>query len=133
MGVDPTYIRTRFIATEEATTPAVYKEMIVSSTAKDIVYTFLFSGVHGSYLRGSIINLDLDPDNLPERDKSTMDFGGGGGSKAKVWKDTWRAGQGVGSIHDVSPVDDLVARMELEHEHAREQLKIAWQPPKRIL
>ena len=86
MGVDPTYIRTRFIATEEATTPAAYKKMIVSSTAKDIVYTFLFSGVHGSYLRGSIINLDLDSDNLPEGDKSTMDFGGGGGSKAKVWK-----------------------------------------------
>jgi len=99
--------------------------MIVNSTAKDIVYTSLFSGVHGSYLRDSIAKLGLDPDNLPVGDKSAMDFGRGDGSKAKAWIDIWSAGQGVGSIHDIPKVADLVARMEQEYTHALEQLNIA--------
>ena len=125
IGADLAYIGTRFIATEEANAPAAYKEMIVNSTAKDIVYTSLFSGVHGSYLRDSIAKLGLDPDNLPEGDKSIMDFGVGDGSKAKAWIDIWSAGQGVGSIHDIPKVADLVARMEQEYTHALEQLNIA--------
>ena len=125
IGADLAYIGTRFIATEEADAPAAYKEMIVNSTAKDIVYTSLFSGVHGSYLRDSIARLGLDPDNLPESDKSIMDFGVGDGSKAKAWTDIWSAGQGVGSVHDIPKVADLVARMEQEYMNAREQLNIA--------
>lgn len=125
IGADLAYIGTRFIATEEANAPAAYKEMIVNSTAKDIVYTSLFSGVHGSYLRDSISRLGLDPDNLPESDKSVMDFGVGDGSKAKAWIDIWSAGQGVGSVHDIPKVADLVARMEQEYMNAREQLNIA--------
>ncbi len=125
IGADLAYIGTRFIATEEANAPAAYKEMIVNSTAKDIVYTSLFSGVHGSYLRDSIAKLGLDPDNLPVGDKSAMDFGRGDGSKAKAWIDIWSAGQGVGSIHDSPKVADLVARMEQEYMNAREQLSIS--------
>ncbi len=125
IGADLAYIGTRFIATEEANAPAAYKEMIVNSTAKDIVYTSLFSGVHGSYLRDSIAKLGLDPDNLPVGDKSAMDFGRGDGSKAKAWIDIWSAGQGVGSIHDIPKVADLVARMEQEYMNAREQLGIS--------
>ena len=125
IGADLAYIGTRFIATEEANAPAAYKEMIVNSTAKDIVYTSLFSGVHGSYLRDSIAKLGLDPDNLPVGDKSAMDFGRGDGSKAKAWIDIWSAGQGVGSIHDIPKVADLVARMEQEYMNAREQLSIS--------
>ncbi len=125
IGADLAYIGTRFIATEETNAPAAYKEMIVNSTAKDIVYTSLFSGVHGSYLRDSIAKLGLDPDNLPVGDKSAMDFGRGDGSKAKAWIDIWSAGQGVGSIHDIPKVADLVARMEQEYMNAREQLSIS--------
>lgn len=122
IGADLAYIGTRFIATEEANASAEYKDMIVNSTAKDIIYTSLFSGVHGSYLRGSIARLGLDPDDLPEADKSKMDFGSGGGSKERVWKDIWSAGQGVGSIHDVLSVSDLVTRMEGEYLSAKERL-----------
>ncbi len=122
IGADLAYIGTRFIATEDANATAAYKEMIVNSTAKDIVYASLFSGVHGSYLSGSITKLGLDPDDLPEGDKSKMDFGSGGGSKAKVWKDIWSAGQGVGSSHDVPSVSELVERMDQEYRNARERL-----------
>ena len=122
IGADLAYMGTRFIATEEANAPAAYKEMIVNSFAKGIVYTSLFSGVHGSYLSGSISKLGLDPADLPEGDKSKMDFGSAGGSKAKVWKDIWSAGQGVGSIHDVPTVRELVERMEQEYRQARERL-----------
>ena len=122
IGADLAYIGTRFIATEEANAPAEYKEMIVNSSAKDIIYTSLFSGVHGSYLRGSIENIGLDPDELMEGDKSRMDFGSGGGSKEKVWKDIWSAGQGVGSVHDIPSVGELVTRMETEYSNARESL-----------
>lgn len=115
IGADLAYIGTRFIATEEANAATAYKAMIVDSSAKDIVYTSLFSGVHGSYLRGSIAKLGLDPDDLPDGDKAMMDFAAGGGSRAKVWKGIWSAGQGVGSIHDIPSVAELVARMEQEY------------------
>jgi len=122
IGADLAYIGTRFIATEEANAQSAYKEMIVSSKAADIAYTPLFTGVHGSYLKGSIINAGLDPDNLPEADKNTMNFGSGGGSKAKAWRDIWGAGQGVGSIDDIPAVDDLVKRMEEEYREAQQRL-----------
>jgi nitronate monooxygenase len=122
IGADLAYIGTRFIATSEANAPAGYKEMIVSSKSADIVYTSLFTGVHGSYLRGSIENAGMDPDALPEADKSTMDFGSGGGSKAKAWRDIWGAGQGVGTVHDIPSVEALVLRMEQEYAEARARL-----------
>ena len=119
IGADLAYIGTRFIATREANAPEGYKQMIVDSAAKDIVYTSLFTGVHGSYLRGSIVNAGLDPDDLPEADKSTMDFGSGGGAKAKAWRDIWGAGQGVGTMHDVPSVSELVDRLEADYVDAR--------------
>jgi nitronate monooxygenase len=122
IGADLAYIGTRFIATKEANAPAGYKEMIVQSKSADIVYTSLFTGVHGSYLRGSIENAGMDPDNLPEADKSAMDFGSGGGSKAKAWRDIWGAGQGVGTMHDIPSVEELVLRMEAEYNEARARL-----------
>jgi nitronate monooxygenase len=122
MGADLAYIGTRFIATEEANAPAGYKEMIVASTSADIVYTSLFTGVHGSYLRGSIENAGLEPDDLPEADKDAMNFGSGGDSEAKAWRDIWGAGQGVGSVHDIPAVRDLVLRMENEYQDTRAAL-----------
>ncbi|MBT8077550.1 MAG: nitronate monooxygenase family protein [Gammaproteobacteria bacterium] len=115
MGADLAYIGTRFIATEEANAPAEYKEMIVNSKAADIVYTNLFSGVHGSYLRGSIERAGMDPGNLPDADKAKMNFGSGGNTKKKAWRDIWSAGQGVGTMHDIPPVAELVARLEREY------------------
>ncbi len=122
MGADLAYIGTRFIATEEANAPAEYKEMIVASKSADIVYTSLFTGVHGSYLKGSIERAGMDPDNLAEADKSAMNFSSGS-SKAKAWKDIWGAGQGVGTMHDIPPVAELVDRMASEYEAARTKLK----------
>lgn len=122
IGADLAYIGTRFIATEEANAKPEYKQMIVDSTASDIVYTSHFSGVHGSYLRGSIENNGLDPDGLEGSDKSTMDFANrnkDGSHKAKAWKDIWSAGQGVGNIDEVMPTADLVERMAAEYEAAR--------------
>ena len=120
MGADLAYIGTRFIATQEANAPAGYKEMIVNSKSADIIYTSLFTGVRGSYLKGSIENAGMDPDNLPEGDKKKMNFGSGG--SAKAWKDIWGAGQGVGTAHDIPPVADLVDRMEAEYEAVRAQI-----------
>lgn len=122
LGADLAYIGTRFIATAEANAPAPYKEMIVSSKAADIVYTSLFSGVHGSYLKDSVRNAGMDPDNLPEGDKNKMNFGSGGSSKAKAWRDIWSAGQGVGSVDDIPPVAALVDRMELEYRRTLARL-----------
>jgi nitronate monooxygenase len=124
IGADLAYIGTRFIATEEANAPAEYKEMIVNSRSADIVYTSLFTGVSGSYLRGSIENAGLDPDDLPAAAKDTMNFASGGKSEAKAWRDIWGAGQGVGSIDDIPPVRDLVLRMESEYQDARQRLCI---------
>lgn len=122
IGADLAYIGTRFIATQEANAPPAYKQMIVDSSASDIVYTSLFTGVHGSYLSGSIVNSGMDPDNLPEGDKQAMDFGSAGGSKAKAWRDIWGAGQGVGTMHDIPPVAELVDRMERDYHDARLRL-----------
>lgn len=122
IGADLAYLGTRFIATAEANAPDAYKQMIVSSKSSDIVYTSLFSGVHGSYLRGSIENAGLDPDDLPEGDKTRMDFGSGGNTRAKAWRDIWSAGQGVGSIHDVPTVDELVTRLEQEYRDTASRL-----------
>ena len=122
MGADLAYIGTRFIATHEANATDDYKQMIVSSAAADIVYTSLFTGVHGSYLRGSIENAGLDPDNLPDADKSAMDFASASKSDAKAWRDIWGAGQGVGNIDEILPTRDLVLRIEAEYDEARARL-----------
>ena len=123
IGADLAYIGTRFIATEEGNAPAGYKEMIVQSRSADIVYTSLFSGVSGSYLRGSIENAGMDPDDLPDAGKDTMNFGSEG--KAKAWRDIWSAGQGVGSMDDIPSVRDLVLRMEAEYREASQRLCVA--------
>jgi nitronate monooxygenase len=122
IGADLAYLGTRFIATQEANAQPDYKQMLVDSLSADIVYTSLFTGVHGSYLRGSIENAGMNPDDLPEADKTSMDFASGGSSKAKAWRDIWGAGQGVGSIHDVPSVNELVGRMENEYRETRERL-----------
>lgn len=112
------YICTRFIATEEANAPAEHKQMIVDSSASDIVYTNLFTGVHGNYLKGSIVNAGLDPDNLPESDKSKMDFSSGS-AKAKAWRDIWGAGQGVGQVQGAPPTAEVIAQLEREYSAMR--------------
>ncbi|NCF23799.1 MAG: nitronate monooxygenase [Gammaproteobacteria bacterium] len=122
MGADLAYFGTRFIATQEANAPDAYKQMVVSSKAADIVYTPVFTGVHGSYLRGSIENAGLDPDNLPDADALAMDFASSAKSDAKAWRDIWGAGQGVGNIDDVLPAHDLVLRIEAEYQDTRARL-----------
>ena len=121
MGADLAYFGTRFIATQEANAPSAYKEMIVDSAAADIVYTNLFTGVHGSYLKGSVVNAGLDPDDLPEGELRHMNFASGS-SKTKAWRDIWGAGQGVGTIDDIPSVADLVERMEAEYREATNRL-----------
>ena len=118
MGADLAYSGTRFIATEEARAINDYKEMIVDSAAGDVVYSSLFTGVHGNYLAGSIANAGMDPGNLPEGSKEDMDFGKASKFGAKAWKDIWGAGQGVGNIHDIPPARDVVLRMEQEYRAA---------------
>jgi nitronate monooxygenase len=117
MGADFAYIGTRFIATKEANAQEAYKQCIVDSAAVDVVYTPYFTGVHGNYLKHSILASGLDPANLPERDKTSMNFGGA--TAAKAWKDIWGAGQGVGNINDVLPTAELVARMKQEYRAAK--------------
>jgi nitronate monooxygenase len=117
MGADFAYIGTRFIATKEANAQEAYKQCIVESAAVDVVYTPYFTGVHGNYLKKSIVASGLDPANLPERDKTSMNFGGA--NAAKAWKDIWGAGQGVGNINDVLPTAELVARMKQEYRAAK--------------
>ncbi len=129
MGADLAYIGTRFIATREANAPDEYKRMIVSSKAADIVYTPVFTGVHGSYLRGSIENAGLDPDKLPDPDPSAMDFASSAKSDAKAWRDIWGAGQGVGNIDDILPTHELVLRIEAEYRDARARLLSADRGP----
>jgi nitronate monooxygenase len=125
MGADLAYFGTRFIATREANAPSTYKEMIVESAAADIVYTNLFTGVHGSYLKGSIANAGLDPHDLPEGELRSMDFGSGGTATAKAWRDIWGAGQGVGSIDDIPSVAELVDRMTMEYRDAVRRLTVS--------
>ena len=120
MGADFAYIGTRFIATREANAIDGYKQAIVDSAAKDVVYTPYFTGVHGNYLKKSIVAAGLDPDNLPVKDKTAMSFGGS--RDAKAWKDIWGAGQGVGTIDDVLSTADLIARLKQEYRDARAAL-----------
>jgi nitronate monooxygenase len=118
LGADLAYLGTRFIATEEGNAPAEYKQMLIDSGAEDIVYTSLFSGVNGNYLRGSVQRAGLDPDRLPDADKAKMNFGTGGNTAAKAWRDIWSAGQSVSGIHEVEAVEALVSRMEGEYAAA---------------
>jgi len=124
MGADLAYIGSPFIATEEANADPAYKQGIVEGKAADIVYSSLFTGVHGNYLRGSIVAAGMDPDNLPEGDLSTMNFGGGNGSKAKAWKDIWGSGQGIGVIDQIEPVSVRIDRLEREYKAARARLDV---------
>lgn len=123
-GADLAYIGSAFIATEEARADEAYKNMIVDSTASDIVYSNLFTGVHGNYLKKSIVNSGLDPDALPESDASKMNFGSGSAGKAKAWRDIWGAGQGVGAVKEVVPAAELVSRLKVEYQAARERLAL---------
>ncbi len=118
IGADLAYIGTRFIACKEANAEQGYKDEIIESSGKDIVYSSLFTGVHGNYLRGSIEKAGLDPDNLPTADKTSMNFGSGGNTDAKAWKDIWGAGQGVGSVHEAPPVQDIVDQFKTEYADA---------------
>jgi nitronate monooxygenase len=122
LGADMAYVGTRFLATTEARVPVEYKQMIVDSSSDDVVYTSLFTGVRGNYLKGSVAAAGLDPDNLPEADKSTMNFGSGGNMEKKAWRDIWSAGQGVGNIDEVLPAAELVARMREEYAATRRRL-----------
>ena len=115
MGADFAYLGTRFIATREANAVADYQRMIVESKAADVVYTPFFTGVHGNYLKPSIVRAGLDPDNLMSAEKNSMDFGSG---QTKAWKDIW----GVGNIDDVPPVRELIARLRAEYDAARGRL-----------
>jgi nitronate monooxygenase len=123
MGADLAYIGSAFIATEEARASDAYKQAIVDGTSDDIVYSNLFTGVHGNYLKASIRNAGLDPDNLPESDPSKMNFGGGEGAK-KAWKDIWGCGQGIGAIDAVVPAAALVDRLAREYAQARARLAL---------
>ena len=121
MGADLAYIGSAFIATDEARAAEGYKQMIVDSSAQDIVYSSLFTGVHGNYLRGSIAAAGLDPDHLPEGDPSKMDFASAIGG-AKAWKDIWGCGQGIGVVGRVQPAADLVAQLQREYEAAKTRM-----------
>lgn len=123
MGADFGYIGSAWIATKEANADEAYKQEIVDSSAGDIVYTNLFTGVHGNYLRGSIEKAGLDPDNLPTSDPSKMNFGSGGNTKAKAWKDIWGSGQGVGTVTAVETVAERVDRLEQEYNAAKADLQ----------
>ncbi len=122
MGADLAYMGSVFIATTEARAVDEYKQSIVDSDAADIVYSDLFTGVHGNYLRPSITAAGLDPDNLPEGDYTTMDFGSGGNTDKKAWKDIWGSGQGIGAVKQVGSVEDMVSRLEVEYRAAKSAL-----------
>jgi nitronate monooxygenase len=122
MGADLAYIGSAFIATKEANAQQGYKDMIVASGGEDIVYSNLFTGVHGNYLRPSIEQAGLDPDNLPDADPSKMNFGSGGNQKVKAWKDIWGCGQGIGAVKEIPSAGDLVDRLAREYEAAKASL-----------
>jgi nitronate monooxygenase len=119
MGADLAYVGSAFIATEEARASPDYKQMIVASSSDDIVYSSLFTGVHGNYLKGSIRKAGLDPDALEESDPSKMNFGG---DARKAWKDIWGCGQGIGAVKAVVPASELIGRLRREYEQARARL-----------
>ncbi len=118
MGADLAYVGTRFIATQESEAEDEYKQMLIDSSAKDVVYTNYFSGVHGNYLSPSVIKSGMDPDNLPEADKTKMNFNSGGNAAKKVWKDIKGCGQGLSPIKDSPAVADLVDNMKKEFAEA---------------
>jgi len=122
IGADMAYIGTRFLATPEANVLDDYRRMIVASGSDDVVYTSLFTGVKGNYLKHSVAAAGFDPDRLPEADKSTMNFGSGGNMKQKAWRDIWSAGQGVGNIKEILPVAEVVAQMRREYDETRRRL-----------
>ncbi len=117
-GADLAYVGSAFLATDESRAPESYKQMIVDSSAEDIVYSNLFTGIHGNYLRGSIEAAGLNPDDLPDSDPSAMDFGSGGTTDSKAWRDIWGAGQGVGAVTSTGSVRDLVGRLRAEYDQA---------------
>ena len=123
MGADLAYIGSAFIATEEARAVDGYKEMITACDSDDIVYSNFYTGIHGNYLKGSIKNAGMDPDNLPQSDPSKMNFSTGeGANAAKAWRDIWGCGQGIGAIDKVLPAGELVARFRSEYEEAKARL-----------
>ena len=124
MGADFGYIGSAFIATTEANATPDYKAMLVASAANDIVYTNLITGVHGNYLKGSLVNAGLDPENLPTSDATAMNFGSDR-QKPKAWKDIWGSGQGIGAVKEVVPAAELVARLTREYDAARARLGLA--------
>jgi nitronate monooxygenase len=124
MGADFAYIGSAFIATLEARASEAYKQAIVDGTSDDIVYSNLFTGVHGNYLAPSIIAAGMDPNNLPDGDVKTMNFATGEGSKAKAWKDIWGCGQGIGGIDKIASTADYVAQLKKEYAHARASLAL---------
>ena len=122
MGADLGYIGSAFIATEEARADERYKQMIVDSGASDIVYSNLFTGVHGNYLAPSVENAGLDPSDLPESDPSKMNFGSGGNQDKKAWKDIWGCGQGIGAVKEVVPAAQMIERLVSEYQAARKRI-----------
>jgi nitronate monooxygenase len=121
-GADLAYVGSPFIATEEANAPDAYKQAIVEGGAADIVYTDLFTGVHGNYLRSSIVSSGLDPDNLVGVDPTAMKFGSEGSAKAKAWRDVWGSGQGIGAIDRVRPAAELIALLAEQYAAAKARL-----------
>ena len=124
LGADFAYMGTRFIATKEANADPEYKKMLEESVADDIVYSSLFTGVHGNYLKPSIKDAGMDPDNLPDAHKSSMNFGSGGNTKSKAWKVIWGSGQGIGLIEDSPSVEELVGRIKDEFHSAVDELSV---------
>jgi nitronate monooxygenase len=124
MGADLAYIGSAFIATQEANADPRYKQMIIDSKADDILYSNLFTGVHGNYLRPSVVNAGLDPENLPVSDPSKMNFGSGGNTEAKAWRDIWGCGQGIGAVKSLPTVAEMVGRLSEEYENAKAALAV---------
>ena len=125
MGADLGYIGSAFIATDEARADHAYKQAIVDNDSQEIVYSNLFTGVHGNYLKPSIRAAGMDPDNLPESDPSAMNFGSGGDQDSKAWKDIWGCGQGIGAVKSIGPVADFVAQLIAQYDAARARLDAA--------
>ena len=122
MGADLAYIGSAFIATEEADAEQAYKQAIVDYCADDIVYSSLFTGVHGNYLKPSIEAAGLDPHNLPESDPSKMDFGSGGNTDAKAWKNIWGCGQGIGAVKELGTAGDYVTKLTDQYQQAKQRI-----------
>jgi nitronate monooxygenase len=122
MGADFAYIGSAFIPTHEARAPDNYKDMIVASAAKDIIYSSLFTGVHGNYLAPSVAAAGMDPNNLPDGDKAQMSFKAGESSKAKAWKDVWGSGQGIGAVQKRMGAGEYIAQLKREYDEARARL-----------